>query len=194
MTLGDGNSGPGQGTAPALRMRDFDGGLLSRLSYSLTAADAYAYLRQTEILSRRSKFALAALFVASGAAIEMLAPSGIGPLSETQTLLALVAVELALLWLARWLWLNHRARRMIPHPRPAVFEEWVDCIAITALDEPEEIYLSPELIGPIVQSRTHVFVFSGSQCLLVPTRALDDPTAFTDHLRALAKGPYYFDP
>ena len=193
MTQDEKAFGPGQATAPAFPIRDFDGGLVDRLTYELTPADAHASLRATDQMARRTKIIAGVVFLASGALVELAWPKGFAGQSESVILLAVVAVELALAGLGRWIWWRYRARRLIPRPRSYVFEEWIDCIAGTLIEDCEDIYLSHELIGPIAQSRDHIFVFSGSQAIVIPTRALDDPTAFTDHLRDLAKGPYYFD-
>ena len=109
-------------------------------------------------------------------------------------LLAVLAAQFVGLLIARALWRLGQARKLVPHPRPAVFEEWVDCVAGTAIDDCDEIYLSPELIGEVVETTTHIFILSGQTAIILPKRAIEDPAAMVAHLRQLAKGPYYFDP
>ena len=79
-----------------------------------------------------------------------------------------------------------------------MFEEWIDCVAGTALDDigedTGENYISPELIGEVIETPTHIFIKSGSTSIFLPKRALEDPTEMVTYLRQLAKGPYYFDP
>ncbi len=85
---------------------------------------------------------------------------------------------------------------MVPTPRFAVFEEWIDCVAATEIDSTDEAYLSPELIGEVVQTRSHIFIRSHSATLVIPARAFADAvevTAVVRHLRELGRGPYYFD-
>ena len=85
---------------------------------------------------------------------------------------------------------------LVPAPRPAVFEEWTACIAVTEIDSQDVAYLSPELIGEVFLTRTHVVVKSHTATLLIPTRTFATPTeavAVAHHIADLSKGPYYFD-
>jgi hypothetical protein len=172
-----------------LPSRDFDGGLLQRWSYTLTQADALALLRLRRPWPRWQKVSFG-LATFTGGALSALYPQvfvGFGSYVIGEVLI------IAGLFLGRDLLRKGAARSMVPQPRPAVFEEWIDCIAATRIDGTDEEYLSPELIGEVVQTRTHIFVRSHSTTLVIPTRALDDPAALVAYLRQLARGPYYFD-
>ncbi|MEO6298287.1 MAG: hypothetical protein ABIV25_08260 [Paracoccaceae bacterium] len=177
--------------------RDFDGGLLSRLSFTLTKADALAYLYLPRPRSRAAKIARTCWFLSGGALTGMLPENLTGPPQSVRfiaVLIAVLAVQFTLMLTARALKRQWQAQRMIPHPRPAVFEEWTDCVAGTALDGPDENYLSPELIGEIVDTPTHIFILSGQTTITLPKRVVENSAAMVVHLRELAKGPYYFDP
>jgi hypothetical protein len=194
VTLGSPTNWPGRETDPAFALqpsRDFDGGLVQRWSYQLTHADALAYLRLAQP-SKWQKLAFGAAFFSWGAGVVLY--MGDWGSANFVTVLAGGAVVAALAVLAvRGLRRRHKAAKLVPIPRPAVFEEWIDCIAATEIDSTDEAYLSPELIGEVIQTRTHIFVRSHSTTLVIPTRALDDPAALAAYLRELARGPYYFD-
>ena len=193
----------GQETASAFVMppsRDFDGGLLKRWTYTLTAADALAYLRLRREWSGRAKWALGAWFIAGGVVFGLLPDalkgaegswrnwSVFGGVMAVQWLLVLMGLNLLQHW---------RARRMVPAPVQAEFEEWVDCVAGTDILTLECAYLSPELIGQVVQTPTHLFVLNFGTAIVVPVQAFADAAeaaAMAGHLRELAAGPYYFEP
>ncbi len=203
MIIGGTENWPGQATDPAFALppsRDFDGGLLRRWSYQLTAADALALLRLPQPLPRWQRLAFTASFLAWGAAVALMPQAMVGPWGSTRfvTILAGGAVLAALCLLAlRGFERRRRATLMVPTPRPAVFEEWIDCVAATEIDGPDEAYLSPELIGEVALTRSYIFVRSHSTTLVIPNRAFASPAEAAEmaaHLRELAKGPYYFDP
>lgn len=191
-------SAGGPATAPRPG-RVFDGGLLERHSYTLTRADALALLRLPRELSGREKVALGLWFLAGGAVWGLLPERFVGPEGSWQAIasfLAVIALQFALLWVGRSLWRRVRAWRMVPHPHPAVFEIWVDCIAATDIGGTDEIYLSPELIGRVLDTATHLFVLSCAGALVIPKRAFADAAeadSITARLRELAAGPYYFE-
>jgi hypothetical protein len=172
--------------------RDFDGGLLARWEFTLTRADALAWLRLRREWSGRAKLAFGVACLAGGGL------SGLLPGSEAGLLPFLLteALVIAAVFAGRDLWRQHRARALVPHPRPAVLEEWVDCIAGTEIDGPDEAYLSPELIGEVLLTRTHLFIRNYSTTIVVPRRAFADAAeaeAVAAHITTLSRGPYYFD-
>ena len=194
---------PGQETDPAFALppsRDFDGGLLRRWHFTLTSADALAWLRLTAPLTQRTRRLFGLGLFLTGAIVALLPPELVGAWGSTRfilTLLGPVGFELAVIVALREIYLRRRASALIPSPRPGLFEEWVDCIAVTEIDSADDAYLSPELIGEVQLSRTHIIVKSHSSTLLVPTRAFASPGEALEiarHLSQLAKGPYYFDP
>ena len=186
-------AGPGRETAPAFSYpvtRDFDGGLLRRWTYVLTYRDALAVLRLQRRLSVRAKVGLG-LTCFVGGLIAGLMPWGAGWLP----FLAVESVLLGLLYLGRDLSQRIRAYRLVSAPRPGVLEEWTDCIAGSEITGPDEAYLSPELIGEVVLTRTHLFIRSHATCIVVPRAALgDEAEDLTAHITQLSRGPYYFDP
>ncbi|MES2435371.1 MAG: hypothetical protein V4586_16300 [Pseudomonadota bacterium] len=201
---------PGRETASAFALgaevfesrssRDFDGGLLERWSYTLTSSDALAYLRLKREWSGRAKWALGAWFIAGGAAFGLL-PEWIkgveGSWQSWAVFLGVMATQWALVLLGLNLWQHWRARRMVPVPVQAEFEEWIDCVAGTDLFTHACEYLSPELIGQVLQTPTHLFVLNFDTAIVVPLRAFADRAEFVamaQHLRDLAAGPYYFQP
>jgi len=201
--IGETTDWPGRETDPAFALppsRDFDGGLRRRWSYELTAKDALAYLRLRRPLPGWQKRVFGAVFLGWGAAVALLPQAVAGPWGSPRFVLILAGgatlgavVVLALRGALR----RRKAAQMVPVPRPAVFEEWVDCVAATEIGGTDEDYLSPELIGEVVQTATHIFVRSHGTTLVVPTRAFANAAEAAEivaHLRALAKGPYYFDP
>lgn len=194
---------PGQETASAFAHRPsraFDGGLLARWTYTLEAVDALAYLRLPRAWSGRAKWALGAWFIAGGAVFGLLPDAITGAAASWRSwavFLGVMAVQWALVLLAISLWQQWRARRMLPAPLQATFEEWVDCIAGTDLFTRDCAYLSPELIGQVLQTPTHLFVLNFDTAIVVPLRAFADTAEaaqITAHLRDLAAGPYYFQP
>ena len=201
-TSGGVDEKPGQEAASAFALlpsRDFDGGLLERWVFTLSAADALAYLRLQRAWSGWAKWALGAWFVAGGMAFGVL-PDWITAAEESwqswAVFLAVMAAQWALVLLGQNLWQHWRARRLLPVPVQAEFEEWVDCVAGTDLFSLETAYLSPELIGQVVQTPTHLFVLNFDTAIVVPLRAFADAaeaTAMAQHLRELAAGPYYFE-
>jgi hypothetical protein len=180
--------------------RDFDGGLLSRLTYSLTARDALAYLRLKRELPAWAKWALGVWFLLGGMAFGLLPEAVTGPPDSWRSIavfLLVMALQAALALLARQIWRLYRAQHLIPHPVAAEFEEWIDCIAGTDLWTRDCAYLSPELIGQVLASKTHLFILNSDTAIIVPNHAFaspEDAKAMHQHLLALAKGPYYFDP
>lgn len=198
----DRDRGPGQTIAPALPVtptRNFDGGLLSRYSYVLTQADALAYLRLRREWSGRAKIMLALWFFAGGALFGLLPEAMKGPPDSWRSIaafLGIMALQFALLLIALTLWQHHRARRMVPRPRPGVFEEWIDGIAASQIDDTEDAFLSPELIGQVLNTASHIFVLNHNTTMVIPTRAFAnaaEAAEMADHIRELARGPYYFD-
>ena len=203
---------PGRETASAFAMdsgaeisesrpsRDFDGGLLQRWVYTLSMADALAYLRLKRTWSGRAKWALGAWFIAGGAAFGLL-PEHLkgaeGSWRSWTVFLGVMAAQWLLVLLAINLWQRWRAHKLLPTPRQAEFEEWIDCVAGTDLFTLDCAYLSPELIGQVLETPTHLFVLNFDTAIVVPVRAFSDPAeaaAMAQHLRELAAGPYYFEP
>lgn len=193
MTSGTPTNWPDRTTDPALSFpprRNFDGGLLQRFPYTLTQADALALLRLRRPWSRRARVGFGLACVTGGMLVALLPTRLVRP----EAVLLVGAVLIAGAFAARGLWRRRQAAHLVPIPRPAVFEEWIDCIAATQIDGTDEDYLSPELIGAVLLTPTHVFVHSHSTTLVIPTRALPDAPAMAAHLRELARGPYYFEP
>jgi len=63
------------------------------------------------------------------------------------------------------------------------------------MDGGEDAYFSPELIGDVTLTETHLFVRNFETTLVIPRHALgDDAEEVAAHISALARGPYYFDP
>lgn len=193
MSLSEDGKGPEQETAPAPSpSRDFDGGLIRRWSYTLTRADALALLRLRREWSGRAKLGFGLVCLAGGALAGLLAPGD----SLFIPFLLIEAWLIAALFAGRDLWRRRRAARLVPQPRPALLEEWIDCIAGTVLDEPDEAYLSHELIGQVLLTRTHLFIRSHGSTIVVPRTAFEgdaEAEAFAAHVTQLSRGPYYFE-
>jgi len=197
--IGKTTNWPGRETDPAFALppsRDFDGGLIRRWSSTLTRADALALMRLRRPLAQWQRWAFGALFLGWGALVALLPETVVGQWGSLRFVMVLaggaVTGALALLVL-RGLWRRWRAGKMVPQPRAAQFEEWINCIAATRIDGTDEEYLSPELIGEVLLTRPHIFVRIHGTTLVIPTRALPDPAAIAAQLRDLASGPYYFD-
>jgi hypothetical protein len=197
------DSKPGQETASAFASkpsRDFDGGLLDRWVFTLTKADALAYLRLQREPPGWAKWLVGAWFMAGGAVYGLLPDRIVGAEGSWQafgTFLLVMVVQLANLLMARGIWRRLRARKMLPKPVQAEFEEWIDCVAGTDILSLECEYLSPELIGQIVDTKTHIFILNHNTRIVVPKRAFAtaiEADEMAQHLRELAAGPYYFDP
>ncbi len=195
--------GPGQVTDPAFALppsRDFDGGLLRRWSYSLTSADALAFLRLPRPQPRWQRLTLGAFALAWGATVGLLPTVLVGPWGSTRFVVLLLVGPVGAVFAlvaGRAIWRRSQSRRMIPSPRPGQMEEWIDCIAVTRIDANEEDYLSPELIAGVQLTRRHLIVHGPNDPQLVPLSAFAnqaEAVEVADHFRELAKGPYYFDP
>jgi hypothetical protein len=193
VTSDDGNDRPGRATSPAFSYpvkRDFDGGLLQRWTYVLTRRDALAYLRLRREWPAHLKVAFGVLCLAGGAIWGLSPWADAGPLG----LIATESVLILAAFLGRDLWRRVQAARLVPRPVPGVLEEWVDCIAGTELGTNEEAYLSPELIGEVLLTRTHLFIRNYTTTIVVPRTALgDEAQAVADYISQLSRGPYYFD-
>lgn len=194
---------PGQTAAPAFASapsRDFDGGLLERHVFTLTRADAHAYLRLRREWSGRAKWALGGWFMAGGVVFGLLPDAAAGVDGSWQNwgvFLAAMAVQFALLLIGMQLWQHWRAARMVPVPRPGEYEEWIDCVAGSEIDSTDTAYLSPELIGQVLDTPTHIFVLNSNTRIVIPKRAFgSDAEAqyVVQRLHALAAGPFYFEP
>ena len=203
MTASNGTGMPGRDSASAFAFapsRDFDGGLLQRYTFTLTHADALAFLRLQREWPDRAKWALGLWFLFGGVVWGLQPERLTGPEQSWRSLaifLTVIALQFALLWLGRGLWRQWRARQMVPAPRQAEFEEWIDCVAGSEIDSEDCAYLSPELIGQVLETPTHIFVLNTNTRIVVPKRAFgtaDQAAKITAHLRELAAGPYYFDP
>ncbi len=166
----------------------------------LTRQDALAFLRLRKELSGGAKVAFGVWMILGGAVFGLLPPSLTGPPDGVRFILIFAVIiggQFGILLLGRAVWRHWRARQMVPRPRPALFEEWIDCVAGTEIDRVDEAYLSPELIGQVLDTPTHIFVLNHNTSIVVPTRAFADRAearAMVAHLRSLAAGPYYFDP
>ena len=193
MTFGWGFWRPERETFPAFSYpvtRDFDGGLLRRWTFVLTQADALAVLRLQGKLTVRGKMGVGLVCFASGALSTLLPWHGIGPLLATESVL------LGGLYAGRDIWRRIQAKRLVPLPRPGMLEEWVDCIAGSEVDSPDEAYLSPELIGQVLLTRTHLFIRNFTTTIVVPRHAFadaDEAAEVAAHITQLSRGPYYFD-
>jgi hypothetical protein len=180
--------------------RDFDGGLLERHTFTLIRADALAYLRLKRGLPGWARWALGAWFVLGGMVWGLLPDWIIGAEGSWQGLgsfLAIIGLQFGALLLGREVWRHWRARQMVPTPRLGEYEEWIDCVAGSEIGSEDCAYLSPELIGEIVDGPNHIFVLNHNTRIVIPKRAFESPAmaqATVDHLRELAAGPYYFDP
>jgi hypothetical protein len=185
-----------EGGAPS---RDFDGGLLSRLTYRLSASDALAFLRLKRELAGWQKWALGLWFMLGGVLFGLLPESLTGPADALRSIavfLSVLALQAALWLLTREIWRRYRARQLVPGPISAEFEEWIDCIAGTDIVTHDCAYLSPELIGQIISTKTHLFVLNYDTAIVVPKRAFASPEAaesMAAYLVELAKPPYYFE-
>lgn len=202
MSQADPPEQPKRGSALAFASqpsRDFDGGLLERYTYTLTRADALAYLRLKREAPGWAKVLFGLWFILGGVVSGLLPDAVNGPPGSWQSVwafLAVVAVQFALLLLARALWRRWRAWRMVPTPRRAEFEIWIDCVAGTEIDSDDCAYLSPELIGRVLNTPTHLFILNQNTRIVVPVRAFgsaQEASRMAQHLRELAAGPYYFD-
>ncbi|MEO8241870.1 MAG: hypothetical protein ABI832_06120 [bacterium] len=187
-------------TAPGPPSREFDGGLLQRWTYLLTAEDALTYLRLPRPMPRLQRLGLGSAALLWGSLVAAL-PSGVtGDWGSPRfiTILAGGAILGALGFLVlRDLSRRRQARRWMPTPRPGTLEEWTDCIAITRLDANEEDYLSPELIAGVSLTRRHLLVHGPGDPLIVPLSAFASPAEAMEiatYISNLSKGPYYFDP
>lgn len=208
MTDGASTQEPGRETAPAFASvpsrdfasRDFDGGLLERHVFTLTRADALAYLRLKREWRGGAKWALGVWFLLGGMVWGLMPDWIVGAEGSWQGLgsfLAVIGLQFGALLLGREIWRQWRARQMVPTPRPGEYEEWIDCVAGSEIDSEGCAYLSPELIGEIVDGRDHIFVLSHNTRIVIPKRAFANAAKaqqVVDHLRELAKGPYYFEP
>ena len=193
---------PGPETAPAFASapsRNFDGGLLERYEFTLTRADALAYLRLRREWSGRAKWALGGWIMAGGMIFGLL-PDGIaGPQGSWQNwgvFLTVMAAQFALLLMAMQAWQHRRAARMVPVPRAAEYEEWVDCVAGTEIDCADTAYLSPELIGQVLDTASHIFILNTNTRIVIPKRAFASAAqaqAVVARLHELANGPFYFE-
>jgi hypothetical protein len=169
------------------------------MDYVLTAVDALAYLKLKREPTGRVKVAMALWFLAGGAASGLVPDRLMGAEGSRQavaTFLGVMALQFGLLLAARALWRRWTAWRMVPHPVQAEFEEWVDCVAGTDIKTLDCSYLSPELIGQVLDTPTHLFVLNYATAIVVPVHAFESPhklKAMADYLRKLAAGPYYFD-
>lgn len=160
--------------------RQFDGGLLTRRSYSLTRVDALAALRLRRELPQWAKIALGVYFMAGGAASGLLPDGWAGPPDSLRSVLLFlltIALLSALLMGAREVWLRLKAWRMLPRPQPALLEEWQDCLAGTLIGDSDETYLPPHLISQILTTPTHLFIISWRSVIVVPNRAFEDSAA-----------------
>lgn len=203
MTSDDSAARPRRATASAFASvpsRDFDGGLLERHVFTLTQADALAYLRLKREWPGWAKWGAGLWFMAGGAVWGLLPEAWHGPEESWWAIAsfgAVIAVQFGLLLTGRAVWRQLRARRMVPVPRQAEYEVWIDCIAGSEIDQPDCAYLSPELIGQIIDAPDHIFVLSHATRIVIPKRAFDSADKAQQvvaHLRELAAGPYYFDP
>ena len=193
---------PGRETASAFDIdrEDVDGGLLERYRYSLTRADALAFLQLKREWRGWAKWALGAWFIAGGAV------SGItldilqipdGTAASWAVFLGIAAVQMLLVMLAINLRAHWQAARLVPKPIAALFEIRGDCIVGTDLASKENAYLSHELIGQVLDTPTHLFILNFATVIVVPRPVFGDAAeaaAIANHLRKLAEGPYYFDP
>ena len=179
--------------------RDFDGGLLERHVFTLTQADALAYLRLKREWPGWAKWSAGLWFIAGGGAWGLLPETWQGPDGSWQAVVsfgAVIAVQFSVLLASRGAWRRLRARQMVPVPRQGEYEEWVDCIAGSEIDGPDCAYLSPELIGQIIDAPDHIFVLNHATRIVIPKRAFesaDKAQEIVTHLRELAAGPYYFE-
>lgn len=191
----DDTFGPGRATSPAFAYpvtRDFDGGLLRRWCFVLTSDDALAYLRLRREWTGRAKVVFGAVCLGGGViwALMPFADAGLPGFLATES------GVIAALFLGRDLWRRGQARRMVPVPRPAVLEEWIDCIAGTPIDSADDAYLSPELIGQVLLTRTHLFIRTHDTTLGIPRSTFAsaaEAEAVAAEITALSRGPYYFD-
>lgn len=196
----DQNLEPGQETAPAFSAsRDFDGGLVSRWQFTLTHEDALAYLRLKRELPGWAKWALGAWFIAGGAVFGLL-PESVTGLEDSWRYFAVfctvIALQFAIVLTARAVWWKIKARRMVREPLRGEFEEWIDCIAGTDILSQDCAYLSPELIGQVVDTAAHIFVLNSNTAIVVRKSAFASRTEADEmaaHIRKLAAGPYYFE-
>ena len=202
MTSDDSAAGPRRETASAFASvpsRDFDGGLLERYTFTLTRADALAFLRLKREVPGRTKWALGAWFLAGGVVWGLLPERWHGADGSWQAVGsfgAVIALQFGLLLAGRAVWRQVRARQWVPVPRMGEYEEWIDCIAGSEIDGPDCAYLSPELIGEIIDAPDHIFVLSHAVRIVIPKRAFgsaDKAQEIVTHLRELAVGLYYFE-
>lgn len=185
----------------AVPSRDFDGGLLERYTYTLTRADALAFLRLKRESPGWSKVLFALWFMLGGLVYGLLPDWLNGPPDSWQSVAAfllVIALQFALFLTGRALWRRWRAWQMVSTPRRGEFEIWMDCVAGTEIDSHDDdcAYLSPELIGQVLDTPSHIFILNTNTRIVVPKRAFADAAAaaaMVAHLRQLAEGPYYFE-
>ncbi len=181
MISGESKHWPGRATDPAFSLsgKPYDGGLLRRWRFTLTRADALAWLRLTHPFPRRAT-GLACLVI--GAAVALLPPGLTGPWGSPRFLAFLLAPVLALL-LATWAWREWRlaslSRAVLPVPRPGLFEDWGDSLALTPVDDTEETFLALDRITGLAMTRRHLVILSALGPHLVPLSAFAPGEALT---------------
>jgi len=170
-----------------------------RITFTLTRAEAMAVLRLRRNWSGRAKLAMGLWFISGGALFGLL-PSRLTGEPDSlwfiAVFLGILAGQFALLVAAMTVWQHRRAARLVPHPRPAEFEEWIDCIAGTEIGSTDCVYLSPELIGQVVETPTHLIILGVTGTIVVPVHAFAsaaDAQATAAALRDLTRRPWPFD-
>ena len=182
---------PGRETAAAFAFPA--GGLLLRRSYTLTRADALAFLRLRREWPGLAKWLLGLWVMVGGVAAAFLPGWITGPEGSLQSVLAFLVVvigQILLVIIGRAIWRQVRARQMVPTPRPAVFECWTDGIVATPIDGATSARLSPELIGQIAETPRHIFILNADTRIVLPKRAFasaDEASAMAAHLREWAQ-------
>jgi hypothetical protein len=141
---------PGRETASAFACqpsRDFDGGLLERHVFTLTRADALAYLRLKRELPGWAKWALGAWFLLGGMIWGLLPDWIVGAEGSWQGLgsfLVVIGLQFGILLLGREIWRQWRARQMVPTPRLGEYEEWIDWARPYLCAEPQHPHRNPQ--------------------------------------------------
>lgn len=171
--------GAGEAEAPATAAGQAGGKPDRIIHYTQDYSDALVWERESPTHRKRDKVALFAAFFAGLGLLKMLSGvmTDLAPLHSVPVAAVLMALPFALVILLQRRDLHQRAQRRADQRTGARLEIWGDRLVEYRDDRKEPLAFGALALREVRETEGHVFLSTGREVMIVPTRAFVNPAA-----------------